>query len=96
MPIFQDHFLDNRNQWEERDDANALLRIDAGDYAYVVQHKKQQGEWTTWQPFFIDDDWAYKIHAVIERVDGGNYGYGLLWRCVDEQNCYSFEIAQSG
>ena len=96
MPIFQDHFLDNRNQWEERDDANALLRIDAGDYAYVVQHKKQQGEWTTWQPFFIDDDWAYKIHAVIERVAGGNYGYGLLWRCVDEQNCYSFEIAQSG
>ena len=96
MPIFQDHFLDNRNQWEERDDANALLRIDAGDYAYVVQHKKRQGEWTTWQPFFIDDDWAYKIHAVIERVAGGNYGYGLLWRCVDEQNCYSFEIAQSG
>lgn len=96
MPIFQDHFLDNRNKWEECDDANALLRIGAGDYAYVVHHKKRQGEWTTWQPFFIDDEWAYKIHAVIERVSGGNYGYGLLWRCQDEQNCYSFEIAQSG
>lgn len=96
MPIFQDHFLDNRNEWETRDDAHALLRIGPGDYAYVVQHKQRQGEWTTWQPFFIDDDWSYKIHAVIERVAGGNHGYGLIWRCEDEQNCYSFEIAQSG
>ena len=96
MPIFQDHFLDNRNKWETRDDANALLRIGPGDYAYVVQHRQPQGEWTTWQPFFIDDEWCYKIHAVIERVAGGNFGYGLLWRCVDEQNCYSFEISHGG
>ena len=96
MPIFQDHFLDNRNEWEVRDDEHALLRIGVGDYAYVVQHKHKQGEWTTWQPFFIDDDWSYKIHAVIERVSGGNYGYGLLWRCKDEENCYSFEVSQGG
>jgi AAA+ superfamily predicted ATPase len=96
MPIFQDHFLDNRNEWELRDDDYALLRIDPGDYAYVVHHKQQHGEWTTWQPFFIDDDWSYKIHAVIERVSGGNFGYGLIWRCQDEENCYSFEISQSG
>jgi hypothetical protein len=96
MPIFQDHFLDNRNDWEIRDDDNALLRIGTGDYAYVVHHKHKQGEWTTWQPFFIDDDWSYKIHAVIERVSGSNYGYGLIWRCQNEDNCYSFEISQGG
>ena len=96
MPIFQDHFLDNRNEWETCDNEHALLRLDEGDLAYLLQHKKRAGEWTTWQPFFIDDAWEYKIHAVIERVDGGNFGYGLIWRCQDEANCYSFELSNGG
>lgn len=96
MPIFQDPFLDNDQQWEIRDDAYALLRIATGDYAYIFEHRRDQDSWTTWQPLDIPDDITYKIHTVIERVSGPNNGYGLIWRCQDEDNCFSFEISRSG
>ncbi|MEZ4642931.1 MAG: AAA family ATPase [Chloroflexota bacterium] len=96
MPFMQEPFLDNDNGWEIRDDQYALLRIADGDYAYVFEHRREQGEWTTWQPLQIPDDVEYQIHTVIERVSGPNNGYGLLWGCQDEENCASFEIARSG
>ena len=96
MLIFQDPFLDNDNNWEIRDDQYALLRITEGDYAYIFEHRRDQGEWTTWQPLDIEDDKPYRIHAVIERMSGPNNGYGLIWRCRDEDNCHSFEISRSG
>ena len=96
MLLFLEPFLDNDNEWEIRDDAHALLRIADGDYAYVFAHHREEGEWTTWQPLFIDEAIDYKIHAVIERVSGENNGYGLIWRCQDEANCTSFEISRSG
>lgn len=96
MPFMQEPFLDNDNGWEIRDDAYALLRIADGDYAYVFEHRREQGEWTTWQPLEIPDDVDYQIHTVIERMSGPNSGYGLIWRCEDEDNCTSFEISRSG
>lgn len=96
MPIFHDPFLDNDNEWEQRDDQNALLRITVGDYAYIFENRRLGAAWTTWQPLFIDEEVDYKIHAVIERVSGSNDGYGLIWRCQDEGNCYSFELGHNG
>jgi AAA+ superfamily predicted ATPase len=96
MLIFQDPFLDNDNQWEIRDDQHALLRITDGDYAYIFEHRRDQGEWTTWQPLEIEENLPYRIHTVIERISGPNNGYGLIWRCQDEDNCHSFEISRSG
>ena len=96
MPIFHDPFLDNDNEWEQRNDQNALLRLALGDYAYVFEHKRPDGAWTTWQPLIIDEEIDYKIHAVIEHISGTGNGYGLIWRCEDEGNCYSFEIGPNG
>lgn len=96
MLIFQDPFLDNDNNWEIRDDQYALLRITEGDYAYIFEHRRDQGEWTTWQPLTIENNQPYRIHTVIERISGPNNGYGLIWRCQDEDNCHSFEISRSG
>lgn len=96
MPIFHDSFLNNDNQWEIRDDHNALLRIAEGDYAYIVENRRLNNYWTTWQPLIIDDDQAYKIHTVLERVSGLEGGYGLLWGCRDEENGYGFEISRTG
>jgi AAA+ superfamily predicted ATPase len=95
MPIFQDSFLDNRHNWETRNDEHAYLRVGDGDFAYVIQQRRPVGSWPTWQPLEIGPD-EYKIHAVIERVSGGNYGYGLLWRGPDENNCYSFQLSMHG
>ena len=96
MPIFHDPFLDNDNQWEIRDDEHALLRIEEGDYAYIFENRRFNDYWTTWQPLIIEDSQAYKIHTVLERVSGLEGGYGLIWRCRDEENCFSFEISRTG
>lgn len=96
MPIFHDPFLDNDNNWEQRDDQIALLRIAIGDYAYIFEHRRPNDAWTTWQPLLIEEDVEYKIHAVIEHVSGTGEGYGLIWRCEDEANCYSFELGHNG
>lgn len=97
MPIFQDHFLDNRHNWEQRDDADALLRIGSGDYSYLIQHRRTVGGVTTWQPLTIDEaDGDYKVHAVIQRTGGGNYGHGLLWRGSDARNCFGLFLSQGG
>jgi Holliday junction resolvasome RuvABC ATP-dependent DNA helicase subunit len=96
VSIFQDPFLDNDNEWEIRDDEFACLNIVEGDFGYDFVHRRDRGVWTTWQPLEIDLGVDYKIHTVIQRVSGPNNGYGLIWRCVDEENCYSFEISKSG
>ena len=96
MPIFHDPFLDNDNEWEQRDDQIALLRIAIGDYAYIFEHKRPDSSWTTWQPLLIEKEIDYKIHAVFERISGTGEGYGLIWRCQDEGNCYSFELGHNG
>lgn len=96
MPIFHDPFLDNDNQWETRDDNHALLRIEEGDYAYIFENRRLNDFWTTWQPLILEDEQAYKIHTVLERVSGMEGGYGLLWRCLDEENNFSFEISSTG
>lgn len=96
MPIFQDHFLDNDNEWELCDDTRARLQLPDGDYAYTFEHRQPTGAWTTWQPLIIGDVSAYKIHAVVERIKGVTDGYGIIWRCVDELNCYSFELNDRG
>ncbi|MEM7330868.1 MAG: AAA family ATPase [Chloroflexota bacterium] len=96
MPIFHDPFLDNNNKWETRDDEHALLRIEDGDYAYIFENRRFNDYWTTWQPLIIDEQQAYKIHTVLERVSGLEGGYGLIWRCQDEENGFSFEISRNG
>ncbi len=96
MPIFHDPFLDNDNEWEQRDDQVALLRLELGDYGYIFEHRRPDDSWTTWQPIFIDGEVDYKIHAVIERQAGSGEGFGVIWRCEDEGNCYSFEISDNG
>ena len=50
MPIFHDPFLDNDNEWEQRDDQMALLRLELGDYGYIFEHRRPDDSWTTWQP----------------------------------------------
>ena len=92
MPIFQDHFLNNDNQWEMRNDEYALLQITEGDFAYIFENRRATRAWTTWQPVLMEHQNAYKVHCVIERVGGMGRGFGMIWRCTDELNCHSFEI----
>lgn len=95
MPIFQDHFLDNRNQWETRSDGVALLRLSPGDYAYLLDHKSASGAYLSLQPMAHNDE-PYKVHAVLERVVGGSHAYGIVWRAKDKANCHCFVLTKSG
>ncbi|MDJ0757069.1 MAG: AAA family ATPase [Ardenticatenaceae bacterium] len=96
MPIFQDHFLDNRHGWPLRDDWRVSQRIGDGDYTFVIDRLIPEGHSVVWKDLDIPPAEDYKVHAVIQRLGGGNHGFGLIWRGKDKDNCKAFEIAGSG
>ncbi|MEM7343863.1 MAG: hypothetical protein AAF485_06440, partial [Chloroflexota bacterium] len=97
MPIFQYHYLDNRNNWAITENDEVSLHIADGDYAYVFDHKQDEGRWLTWRSLDLDDQGPYKIHAVIEKVSGvSDWGYGIVWQLKDTDNYHTFQIASDG
>ena len=96
MPYLQDHFLDNRNEWPLRNDWRVSMGLGAGDFAYLIERRVEEGHSIAWKELPIPAGTPYKVHTVMQRVSGGNHGYGVIWRGSDRDNCYAFEIAASG
>ncbi len=94
MPIFQDHFIDNRNDWPTRDDDRMKLRFQG--YQYLIQRWSDVGHSIIWKDVDIEPASEFRINAVIRRKYGGNHGFGLIWRGDDKDNCYAFEVSGSG
>lgn len=96
MPIFQDHFLDNRNSWPLRSDGQVIQQIGNGDFAFLIDRHLDQGYSLIWKEVNLPPAVPYKAQMVVQRISGGNHGYGLVWRGIDRNNCMAFEIAGSG
>ncbi len=97
MPIFQEHFLNNKNQWTERDDESILMTV--RDFGYQFDHRREKGNWTSSLFLSVGSTTLYRVHAVLEKISGiNNNGYGLIWRRgVDEDAGYwTFEISGDG
>ncbi|MEM7798898.1 MAG: AAA family ATPase, partial [Chloroflexota bacterium] len=94
MPIFQDHFIDNRNSWPEREEFNISQKID--NYVFAIDRRSSKSHSVIWKDYKVEPGTEFKVHSVIERIDGGNHGYGLIWRGLDKDNCFVFEISGSG
>ncbi|MEM8859550.1 MAG: AAA family ATPase [Chloroflexota bacterium] len=94
MPIFQDHFIDNRNEWPLRDDTRMKQKLLG--YHYILQRWSDVGHSLIWKDINIEPGAEYRVNTVIERRSGGNHGYGLIWRGKDKDNCYAFEISGTG
>ncbi len=96
MSFFQDHFLDNRNEWPIRNDWQVSMMLGAGDYTYVIDRRVEDGHSIAWKDIEMPASIAFKVHTVLQRESGGNHGYGLIWRGEDRENCWALEIAASG
>ncbi|MFT5196933.1 MAG: hypothetical protein ACI85U_003973, partial [Candidatus Promineifilaceae bacterium] len=94
MPIFQDHFIDNRNDWPQRDDSHMKQRFQG--YQYLIQRWSDVGHSIIWKELPIEPASEFRINTVISRKHGGNHGFGIVWRGMDKENCYAFEISGSG
>ena len=94
MPIFQDHFIDNRNEWPEQDDQRKKLSLRG--YHYLIQRWSDVGHSIIWKDLKIEPASEFRVNTVIRRRSGGNHGFGIIWRGKDKENCYAFEISGSG
>ena len=78
MPIFQDHFIDNRNEWPLRDDTRMKQKLLG--YHYILQRWSDVGHSIIWKDLQMEAGAEYRVNTVIERRSGGNHGFGLIWR----------------
>ncbi len=94
MPIFHDHFIDNRNEWPEQDDQRK--KLSQRGYHYLIQRWADVGHSIIWKDLNIEPASEFRVNTVIRRRSGGNHGFGIIWRGQDKENCYAFEISGSG
>lgn len=97
MPIFQEHFINNESRWTEKEDDSVYMGI--REFGYVLEHKRERGNWTSCIFMHIDADISYQVHTIVEKMSGiNNNGYGLIWRRgVDGESGYwTLEVSGDG
>lgn len=94
MPIFQDHFIDNRNNWPEREEDFITQKVE--EVVFSIDRREDENYSTVWREIDIKPGTDYKVHAVIELISGGRRGFGLIWRGTDKDNCFAFEVSGEG
>jgi hypothetical protein len=74
--IFEDNFVDNRNDWPESEDY--VLKVGKGKYRF--EHKRDSGSWFSWKSIKINQNYNFEIECTIKKISGDNDGvYELLW-----------------
>ena len=99
MVIFQDHFIDNRNKWALRVSDEISMGISPTGHTYFLEHKREKGNWASYQWIKIPHGINYKIHTIIQKTEGINdNGYGLIWRrnVEVEGGYWTFEVSGDG
>lgn len=94
-PTFQDDFRTWDGQWSTRGQSTAFLHKGADETFTIQVFARNQVSWSTHAA--LDEaglaDYLVEVDAVQQSGHGGDNGYGLLFRYVDEQNFYLFGIS---
>lgn len=62
---------------------------------YIIEHKREKGEYTTLNSINLTNDMDFIIEALIEKIEGNDSNcYGLFWGTYD--NGYIFKISENG
>ena len=98
MPIFEENFIDNRNEWPVQDDERKKLSLGTNHYIdyYIVNRHDEVGHSIIWKGLNIDPVSPIQVTTTIRRRSGGNHGYGIIWQGKDKENCHALEISGSG
>lgn len=76
--FFSDQFNDNKNSWDQSNDANIHYKIANGKY--YVEHKRTTKGYSTYDDIYVDTNKDFEIETKIDKISGvTNYAYGLMW-----------------
>lgn len=88
--LLEDDFTDNRNDWYEVDKDECMIKVENGKY--VFEHKREEGYWLSWQSLEIDQNKDFDIEITMNKVEGVDYAYGLVFGLKDANNFYQYAI----
>lgn len=99
MLIFEDHFLDNRNQWFTTSTERAEVGFET-DACYSVAYKLPNF-WVVWKTATAEPNFyarkEFHIQAALELTSAVEQShYGLVWRVTDAGNLFEFTLAPDG
>jgi hypothetical protein len=93
--LLADEFDNNTNEWLEKDDDEALCKVQEG--VYLFEHKRETGSWFTWNTVAIDPAGDFKIEATLTKLEGiEDNAYEIVWGLSDVNNNYKFGVSGNG
>ena len=96
MAIYQEHFLDNRNGWPERNKDDGVFQLPEGGYTYKIQTPAGR-QWRIPVPGQPPMPSKYTIHTVIEKLSGpSEESFGVIFHRSDKKNLGRVLITSAG
>lgn len=93
--IFEDNFIDNKNNWSVKNADEIFLKIDKG--SYIIEHKRNEEAWIIWKTVDLDQNSNFRIDVQLRHVRGiENKGFGVVWGMKDVDNYLTFNITDNG
>lgn len=92
--IFEDSFEDNRNNWYQSLDREALASVLYGRYFFGC--KANEWRFAT-MPISLQDNGDFELRTTVTKIKGDDqYFFGLIWELDDSQNFSNFAITGDG
>ncbi len=96
MAIYQEHFLDNRKGWPERDMDDGVFQLPEGGYTYQIRTPVGR-QWRIPVPNQPPMPSKYTIHTVIEKRSGPEAeSFGVIFNRSDKKNLGRVLLTSAG
>jgi hypothetical protein len=94
--LFEDHFIDNRNNWGVGETAIAISYI-TNDKYYLEYKPNDNLDAISHNPYFnLSKDIDFIIETAFEKISGDTHGSGLVWGYSNDNYNYSLTISSVG
>lgn len=91
--LFDEQFVDNKNKWFEKDDAEVVEKVQNGRYLFTEKKEKEVRYSWPQTAVIIDASGDFRLESTMTKISGvENNTYGLFWGSTDGWNCYCFGI----
>ena len=85
--VFEEKFINNKNEWKISDDGDFKIKIDKGHY--VLKNKSSKGKSVTFLPKNFDayeDDFRLELSMMLNSADSSEYA--LIWGATKKKRNY--------
>ncbi len=94
--VVEENFPDNRNQWPIGEFKESATQL--GPHYYLFEHYRASGSQLVWTSAEGDDFYDnpnFRMQVVLEKLQGPNCGFGVVWQLSDVNNYRAFVISDS-